>query len=223
MGFKSVRLILFQMYLKRAIYIFFRGNVTIVRLGDLDHSTTNDNMTHVNLNISELIFFPNFTSGQKYFDIGLIKLDQNVVFTKNIRPACLPMVDIDDESGQSLIATGWGSKAALEDISPYLQMVDLHIISNENCSEVFSENFLGMPDGLNEISQFCAGNGEKDTCNGDSGGPLQSNHSLPCMYTIVGVTSAGQGCGLQDVPGLYTNVFAFVHWIEEIVWNKVFY
>lgn len=37
---------------------------------------------------------------------------------------------------------------------------------------------------------------------GDSGGPVQINHStVSCMYTILGVTSFGKICGTEGVPG----------------------
>lgn len=53
---------------------------------------------------------------------------------------------------------------------------------------------------------------------GDSGGPLQKfHHKHLCMYTIVGVTSFGRYCGTRT-PGVYTRVYSYVDWIENIVW-----
>lgn len=54
---------------------------------------------------------------------------------------------------------------------------------------------------------------------GDSGGPAQIYHSsVSCMYTIVGVTSFGKVCGTEGVPGVYTRVYSYLDWIENIVW-----
>lgn len=40
-----------------------------------------------------------------------------------------------------------------------------------------------------------------------------------CMYTIIGVVFYGNAnCGAKGFPGIYTRVFAYVDWIESIVW-----
>ena len=56
---------------------------------------------------------------------------------------------------------------------------------------------------------------------GDSGGPIQLilDDNL-CVHYLVGVTSIGKACGSKDTPGIYTNIFSFVDWIEKTVWSK---
>jgi secreted trypsin-like serine protease len=40
-----------------------------------------------------------------------------------------------------------------------------------------------------------------------------------CTYTIIGATSFGHiECGTLSAPGVYTNVFQYLEWIENIVW-----
>lgn len=34
-------------------------------------------------------------------------------------------------------------------------------------------------------------------------------------YTVMGVTSFGEGCGDADSPGVYTNVKALMPWIRQ--------
>lgn len=68
-------------------------------------------------------------------------------------------------------------------------------------------------------SQYCAydPNGEKDSCDGDSGGPLQIIDS-DSTTKVVGVVSFGFGaCGTRT-PSVYTRVAAYTNWIESIVW-----
>lgn len=69
--------------------------------------------------------------------------------------------------------------------------------------------------------QFCAG-GEvgKDSCKGDSGGPLmidaQPTRSSKSPFGViqVGVVSLGpQVCDESKAPGLYTNVSHYLDWI----------
>ena len=60
--------------------------------------------------------------------------------------------------------------------------------------------------------QFCAGslNGErKDSCNGDSGGPLMKYHNN--RWTLVGIVSNGDvSC---EGVGIYTIAARFYDWI----------
>lgn len=58
---------------------------------------------------------------------------------------------------------------------------------------------------------------------GDSGGPLQLVAPVKDekVTFIVGVTSFGQPCGITEgVPGIYTRVFSYLEWIEDVVWKK---
>lgn len=57
---------------------------------------------------------------------------------------------------------------------------------------------------------------------GDSGGPLilKPDTDLLCKQYVIGVTSFGLKCGL-NIPGIYTNVEAYLDWIEEHVWGSV--
>lgn len=88
-------------------------------------------------------------------------------------------------------------------------------VSRAQCNQVYgSRNVI-----LNE-KQMCAG-GEKgkDSCNGDSGGPLMtidhSNKLQPYMY-CAGIVSFGpKACGMEGWPGVYTRVSAYMDWIVE--------
>lgn len=55
---------------------------------------------------------------------------------------------------------------------------------------------------------------------GDSGGPLQIIHyKYSCMYNVVGVTLFGSICEIGH-PDIYTRVYAYLDWIESIVWRN---
>jgi secreted trypsin-like serine protease len=115
--------------------------------------------------------------------------------------------------------------------------VQLKILDANVCSEAYEDHeYFTFTN-----NQLCAGNldGGYDTCQGgkssdavtkhftnsfsyqsDSGGPLQI--VLPdnkCVYSIVGITSFGTGCGLKGAPSIYTRVSSYLDWIEEKVWN----
>merc|ERR1719234_23029 len=63
--------------------------------------------------------------------------------------------------------------------------------------------------------------GGKDTCNGDSGGPLwvreEEGGTLPIAY-LVGVVSSGSGaghCAAANFSGLYVRVKNYLAWIKK--------
>nr|XP_039261190.1 hemicentin-1-like [Styela clava] len=71
-------------------------------------------------------------------------------------------------------------------------------------------------DGSFTKSHFCAGHleGKKDTCGGDSGGPLLCEENS--KYIVHGITSSGPAeCGKKNKPGIYTRVSDFITWIEK--------
>lgn len=59
---------------------------------------------------------------------------------------------------------------------------------------------------------ICAGltDGGNDFCDGDTGG------ALVCNDRQVGIASWGYGCGLPNLPGVYTSIPAFRAWIREV-------
>lgn len=66
------------------------------------------------------------------------------------------------------------------------------------------------------VLQICAGGmrGE-DTCAGDSGGPLML--SVDNSWHLIGLVSYGpQECGTSS-PGVYTNIFPYIKWINSVI------
>jgi secreted trypsin-like serine protease len=90
----------------------------------------------------------------------------------------------------------------------------LPVVSNEDCGKVYREKRLDIGDG-----QLCAGGVEgKDSCTGDSGGPLMStgisSRDGRTRYFLAGVVSFGPDpCGRKDWPGVYTRVARYTDWI----------
>ncbi|KPJ12594.1 Serine protease snake [Papilio machaon] len=99
-----------------------------------------------------------------------------------------------------------------------LQMVTLSLYSNEQCDLITPRNRHW--DGF-VPTQMCAGEltGGKDTCQGDSGAPLQVTPQPRIkIHYIMGVTSFGGRCAQKGQPAIYTRVSSYLDWIESVVW-----
>jgi len=188
-----------------------------VRLGDLDLRRNDDGVTPVDVDIELILKHPNYVNQNKYNDIALIKLKQIVSFNKYIRPACLWNKNRQEHN---VIATGWGKTDTDADPSEILLKVNLEVFDNKVCARAFPPN-SNIPDGIVD-TMLCAGDlkGERDTCSGDSGGPLfvtkKGNH---CVAYVMGVTSFGKFCAVKNIPAVYTRVSSYINWIEKTVWN----
>jgi trypsin len=98
-----------------------------------------------------------------------------------------------------LKVAGWGATKRGGDISTVLLEANVPVIPHHLCQEIYTKL---------ASSAFCAGYlfGGADTCQGDSGGPIFTGYGDRIM--LVGVTSAGSGCGEMKGPGVYTKISA---------------
>lgn len=103
-----------------------------------------------------------------------------------------------------------------------MQKVELDFLDKAECTNVFSHLRKKFNRGIVD-NELCIGsiNGGKDTCLGDSRGPVQTLTELKgCTYHILGITSVGSSRGIGRSPSIYTKVSAFVQWIEKHVWQS---
>ncbi|KAJ2509174.1 hypothetical protein IWW47_000142 [Coemansia sp. RSA 2052] len=163
-----------------------------------------------------------------YFDndIALLKLDKKLKFSANVQPIRIDTDSIPD--GLTVTGVGWG-KTSLESQSTadILQTVDLRTGNGALCREIRPEfdsnngNYICVttPDG-------------RDTCSGDSGGPLlrrcnadpaQSGSTGSGPWIQLGLTSYGDNaardtrmiCAAPDGAGFYTHVAKYLDFIKK--------
>lgn len=80
-----------------------------VRLGSIHISSMNDSYGNsVIYDIEEIINHPNYTFRLNYNDLSLLRLTKNVIFNKDILPACLNSNIKDPEITQPMIIIGFG-------------------------------------------------------------------------------------------------------------------
>ncbi|XP_072382739.1 uncharacterized protein [Diabrotica undecimpunctata] len=193
------------------------GAAKWVHLGDLDLSTDQDDAEPQDFNITRAIAYPSYNSSFKYHDIALIQLDRNIRVSSYVKIACLQTVK--KMYYGSMTAVGWGVTEFHGEQNNLLLYINIKEVSTEECSNSYRNNTSILPHGIDGDTMICAG-GEKgiDTCEGDSGGPLQDSYGVGIK--IVGITSFGKACGLTESPSVYTRVSYYVDWIERIVWPE---
>lgn len=62
----------------------------------------------VDVNITRIIVHPQYKSPRKYYDIAIMELEYDVLFTDNVQPACLWSEFNTDPLGPDATVTGWG-------------------------------------------------------------------------------------------------------------------
>ncbi|XP_063841116.1 phenoloxidase-activating factor 1-like [Scylla paramamosain] len=161
-------------------------------------------------------------------DIALVRLDRKAQLGPTVQPVCLPPADLNIEEflrSRDAIVAGWGATEE-RSYSRTLQVTNIPFASKSKCKILYP--FLPL---LEE--QVCfGGQNKRDSCYGDSGGPLfQSDlktfHILrsilssilrgilhPSSLPQIGLVSFGlPQCGLDGVPAVYTSVAPYRDWI----------
>ncbi|CAB3258684.1 unnamed protein product [Arctia plantaginis] len=192
------------------------GNVTFAALGILKRTDLNDN--YPVYKIKAIIKHPEYKSPCKYHDIMLLKTANEINFGKSILPACLDTGKVCDNV---LTATGWGPQGPKGELGNHLQAMTLHKYNDDWCSILFPPH-RHFKNGYDNVTQMCYGRADKlvDTCEGDSGGPLQQSMNADCVYHILGITSFGKDGETPGKAGIYTRVRYYVPWIESIIWTN---
>lgn len=144
------------------------------------------------------------------YDIAVLRLKEHVTVTKTVKP--INLARKEPPVGSEVFATGWG-KLDFEHpdslIPIYLQGVTLKVSSKEECKKIFKD-IQNVQD-----ENLCAYRLGKDTCVGDSGGPLAYKGEL------LGIVSWGVGCANKGYPGVYASIPAFYDWIQNVITNVI--
>ncbi len=162
------------------------------------------------ISVSQIIIHPDYDQISFDSDLALLKLSETVT-AEPIQT--LGHYSLSDSPETTATAIGWGNSSTQFDFFPdALREVDLPLISNDLCAENIADITENM---------LCAGfaTGTKDTCVGDSGGPLMVFDRPSRTWIQVGVTSFGVGCTVGTVGGFggYTRVKEFSDFISDTI------
>ncbi|NXY15446.1 GRAA protein, partial [Atrichornis clamosus] len=163
--------------------------------------------------IAKYIPHPCYDPSTKENDIMLLQLHKRAKLNKAVKLIPLPTSDDDPKPGTICTVTGWGKTDNHQNsFSGALREVNITVIRREVCND--KNHYNGKP--VITENMICAGatNGKKDSCDGDSGGPLRCNNMMR------GITSFGKKnrCGSVDGPGVYTRLTKrYLVWIRKTI------
>lgn len=193
-----------------------------VRLGDHDLSTERDcdkeadefevicAEKYQDFGVESIHIHPKFSTTVRQNDIALIRLDRDAdLRPQNVRPICMPIGSAATLTKRNVVVTGWGLTERNE--TNVLMRVHLPLIDVDKCAQIYANDGVKI-----WYKQICAGgeNG-KDSCSGDSGGPLQApENGKFIQYGIV--SFGGNKCG-ERRPGVYTKIVYYMDWILDTI------
>ena len=130
-------------------------------------------------------------------DIAILTVNESFKFNSFVQPACLPTSSFQYQQGSEVVVSGFGSNDTwLEfrdskferewDLPDELQALKLSLVETHRCAVPRYYESGTLPDNM-----VCAEyeGGGKDSCGGDSGGPLIQ--FVENRATLIGVVSWG--------------------------------
>ncbi|XP_038618155.1 serine protease 33-like [Tachyglossus aculeatus] len=184
----------------------------------------------VTRSVKQIIMHPGYGGNiEDSSDVALLELSEPVSFTEKIQPICIADAATRPASGTPCWASGWGRPEVGGTLPPpvALQKVEVPLIHREDCDNLYhqtdqpsdttpSRDGNKLPEGPIILEgMICAGypEGQRDVCNGDSGGPLSC--PVDGRWVLTGVVSWGVDCGSPNHPGVYADVATYSSWIVE--------
>ncbi|XP_041473675.1 transmembrane protease serine 9-like [Lytechinus variegatus] len=162
---------------------------------------------HVETDVTAAIH-PDYDINSITNDIAVIEFTTSVDFSDFVRPICY----LDQDASATFRAcyvTGWGHTSEGGHVSDTLLEATVELFDQTQCQSFYPD--LTIPS-----TMMCAGrvDGLMDTCQGDTGGPLQCEDQ-DGRFHLIGITSFGYGCGRENYPGVYTKVSEYHDFITS--------
>ncbi|KAG7386952.1 hypothetical protein PHYPSEUDO_014936 [Phytophthora pseudosyringae] len=144
-----------------------------------------------------------YNSSSASYDFALLTL----VNASSVNPISLPQAnDSSIVPGEWAEVMGWGDTSYPNGTrSNELQGVSVEV---KDCATFFTV----------DNSSVCAGGAAgKDSCVGDTGGPLiKENGQGDADDILIGLMSWGSCCGTKATPAVYSRVSAAIEWIRKV-------
>ncbi|XP_021934617.1 trypsin V-A-like [Zootermopsis nevadensis] len=181
-----------------------------------EHNLDENEGTELEFRVERAVTHPGYDADTVDNDVALLRLPAEVRPDKYWGFACLPRYKQELPPAQQLCTIiGWGKRRSGDPFgTDVLHEATVPIVASNVCRRVYMDYHITE-------NMFCAGyeKGRKDSCAGDSGGPLLCKDDRN-RWTIFGITSFGEGCGKRGKFGIYTKLPNYVKWIHSWI-NKV--
>ncbi|XP_056616998.1 complement factor D-like [Triplophysa dalaica] len=194
-------------WIMSAAHCFQNGRDSGVKVVLGAHSLSEDEDTKKSFDVSAVYNHPDFTISNYDNDIALLKLGSAITESYAVKPIKFQRDGgVNPEEGAAVETCGWGSQNNMGGRPDKLQELSITVKERWLCgrSDHYGAKFTD--------NMLCAALNKKDTCDGDSGGPL--------LYkgVVVGITSnGGKKCGSSRKPGLYTIISHYTQWIDRTI------
>ncbi|XP_067277182.1 complement factor D [Pseudorasbora parva] len=194
-------------WIMSAAHCFQDGRTSGVKAVLGAHSLSGAEDTKQTFDVIAVYNHPDFSISNYDNDIALLKLDKPITESSAVKSVKFQRDEAADPKESAVVETaGWGSLNNLGGRPDKLQELSITVMKQSLCGR-------GDHYGLKFTSNMlCAAERRKDTCDGDSGGPL--------LYkdVVVGITSnGGKKCGSSRKPGLYTIISHYTNWIDNTI------
>jgi len=169
----------------------------------------------------DAVYHPRYNPNTHDFDVAILFLPTSM---SNITTITMNQDPNIPTQGDPLEVAGWGATTNDDQsFSDVLLSVDLNYLTNTACTTPpfqYENNRITN-------NMMCAFAPEKDSCGGDSGGPLMlgRNEGGPSdSFVQVGIVSwrdRNAGCASSEFPGVYTRVSSVADWVQRTVCARV--
>ncbi|XP_075970612.1 chymotrypsinogen 2 [Anticarsia gemmatalis] len=184
-----------------------------VRLGE--HDLLLRNHGELEMKVTEAVIHPRYDPDTVVNDVAMLRLPVPARPDLGHGVACLPPSHQPLPPHTSCVILGWGKKRPTDvHGTRVLHEAQVSTIQQGVCRRSYWQ--YAITDDM-----VCAGRGRRDSCAGDSGGPLLCKDRT-MRYFLQGITSFGDGCGKRGKYGIYTRTAGYVTWIRDVMNNKYF-
>lgn len=155
------------------------------------------------LTVVERVQHPNYNSRTNVNDYMVMRLNAPAT---GVTPIALNADNAIPADGDMLTTIGFGDLTYGGAMASFLQEVVVPYVPYTKCNK----QYRGI---IDQTTMLCAGfdEGGKDSCNGDSGGPIVQN--VNGLDVHVGIVSWGDDCALAGKPGVYSRTSGQIEWI----------
>lgn len=161
------------------------------------------------IRVSEKFVHPQYNTSTLNYDVALLKLTRLPTKGTSVKLASGSLSQYA-RTGDLLTVAGLGRLSEGGSRPSVIHEVDVPLISDAVCQQS-GGNYANVGS-----VAFCAGYsaGAKDSCSGDSGGPIIIN--VAGQPVQLGTVSWGIGCARPGKYGVYADVAALSSWIDSI-------